>query len=177
MKMKYMNFFKTTSIKAAGLFLLVTSAFSIRTANGQNPNRERLDAYKIAFFTKRMNLTSQEAERFWPVYNEFTGQRNKLQVEKQSIMRTFNQSEGNLGEKEASDLSNKYLDILVKESSIAVDFHKKVMGVLSPAKVIRMYQAENQYRLQLLNELQQRRPVQPRNNQPLRDNQQSAVQQ
>lgn len=159
-----MNFFKSKTMKTARLILLIGFTFSISTIRAQIPARERMDAYKIAFFTRKMNLSSQEAEKFWPVYNEYTQQRNQLQMEKQTIMRTFNQSESTLSDKEISELSNKYLDILVKESAIAVDFHKKVMQILTPGKVIRMYQAENQYRLQLLNELQNRKPQMQRNN-------------
>jgi hypothetical protein len=81
-------------------------------------------------------------------------------------MRTFNQSESTLSDKEISELGDRYCEILVKESSLAVTFHKKLQEVLPPAKIIRLYQAENQYRLQLLNELQNRRPLQQRNNQP-----------
>ena len=44
--------------------------------------------------------------------------------------------------------------LLSQESALAVTFHKKLKEVLPPAKVIRFYQAENQYKAQLLNELQ-----------------------
>jgi len=40
------------------------------------------------------------------------------------------------------------------KSELAVTFHKKLKEVLSPDKVIRFYQVENQYKAQLLNELQ-----------------------
>ena len=46
------------------------------------------------------------------------------------------------------------LSAIVQESALAVTFHKKLKEVLPPAKVIRFYQAENQYKVQLLNELQ-----------------------
>jgi hypothetical protein len=161
-----MNYCKRKAMKILAAFLLMTFAFSFSMVSAQNQNRERLDAYKIALFTKRMNLTSQEAEKFWPVYNEYQNQRTQLQVEKQTIMRTFNQSESTLSDKEISELGDRYCEILVKESSLAVTFHKKLQEVLPPAKIIRLYQAENQYRLQLLNELQNRRPLQQRNNQP-----------
>ena len=31
---------------------------------------EKLTAYKIAFFTRNLDLTPAEAEKFWPVYND-----------------------------------------------------------------------------------------------------------
>lgn len=158
-----MNFFSITAMKTRITVLITLFAFSLSMVTAQNPNRERLDAYKIAFFTKKMNLTPQEAEKFWPVYNEHQNQRNQLQVEKQTLMKTFNQGESTLSDQQMTELGNKYCEILVKESEIAVAFHKKLQEILPPAKVIRLYQAENQYRLQLLNELQDKRQVQQRN--------------
>jgi len=43
---------------------------------------------------------------------------------------------------------------MVQESSLAVTFHSKLKKLLPPAKVIRFYQVENQYKIQLLKELQ-----------------------
>lgn len=43
------------------------------TAAGQDEQREagRLQAYKIAFLTKKLNLTPDEAQKFWPIYNKY----------------------------------------------------------------------------------------------------------
>ena len=61
--------------------------------NAQNPNLEKFSTYKIGFFTKKMNLTSQEAEKFWPVYNDYQKQKNLIQREKIMLIRDFNQNE------------------------------------------------------------------------------------
>lgn len=158
-----MNYYKIKAMKREATLIIAAIAISFSLVSAQNPNRERLDAYKIAFFTKRMNLTSQEAEKFWPVYNENQNQRNQLQTEKQTLMRTFNQGESTMSDQQITELGNKYCEILVKESDLAVTFHKKLQDILPPAKIIRLYQAENQYRLQLLKELQDRRPLQQGN--------------
>jgi hypothetical protein len=126
----------------------------------QNTNLEKLNNYKIGFFTKKLNLTSQEAEKFWPVYNEYQVQRNQIQLEKIKINRTFNQNESSLSDKQLEEMGDRYVDLLVQESGLAVTFHKKLKTVLTPAKVIMYYQAENQYKVQLLNELQNQRQQQ-----------------
>lgn len=38
-----------------------------------NPGKfqERMQALKIAFITKALNLTSDEAQKFWPIYNAY----------------------------------------------------------------------------------------------------------
>ena len=43
----------------------------------QRPNRQPgggLQALKIAFITKRLNLSPEEAEKFWPIYNRYTAE-------------------------------------------------------------------------------------------------------
>jgi hypothetical protein len=145
------------------LFLsLIMVLIPVLKTKSQNPDREKLNAYKIAFFTKRLNLTSQEAERFWPVYNEYQERRNEIQKERLLLFRSVNQNSENLTEKEISDDGDKLVSLQLKEANLALEFHKKFKEILKPIKVLRLYQAENQYRLQLLKELQERRPI--RNN-------------
>ena len=120
----------------------------------QNTNFEKLNDYKIAFFTRKLNLTSPEAEKFWPVYNEYQKQKKLIQQEKVSLMRDFNQNESTLNDNQLAEIGDKLIACIVQESSLAVTFHKKLKEVLPPAKVIRLYQAENQFKAQLLKELQ-----------------------
>jgi hypothetical protein len=118
---------------------------------------EKLNNYKIGFFTKKLDLSSSEAEKFWPVYNDYQTQRNVIQLEKMKINRTFNQGENSLSDSQLSKMGDQYVDCLVQESTLAVSFHQKLKEVLPPAKVIKYYQAENQYKAELLNELQNMR--------------------
>lgn len=136
---------------------ILTVLFFTMNIAAQNANLEKLNAYKIGFLTKRLNLTSKEAEKFWPVYNEYQDDRSKIQVERQEINRNFSQNELNMTDKEMTEAADKLIGLEVREASITQEFHNKIKGVLPPVKVIRLYQAENQYRLQLLKELQERR--------------------
>jgi hypothetical protein len=137
----------------------ILATFCAMNISAQNANRQRLDAYKIAFFTKRLNLTSKEAEKFWPLYNEYQDNKNKIQLERQELNKYFNQNELNMSEREMIEAGDKLITLEVREAALAQEFHNKIKTVLSPVKVLRLYQAENQYRLQLLKELQERREV------------------
>jgi hypothetical protein len=123
-------------------------------SEAQTTNLEKLNNYKIGFFTKKLDLSSEEAEKFWPVYNDYQSQRNTIQLEKLKINRNFNLNESSLSDKQLTEMGDKFVDYLVQESDLSVEFHKKLKEVLPPAKVIRYYQAEAQYKAQLLNELQ-----------------------
>ena len=37
----------------------------------QERGKERIKAYKTAYITQELDLSSKEAEKFWPVYNEY----------------------------------------------------------------------------------------------------------
>jgi paraquat-inducible protein B len=140
-----------------GIFILSILLFvPIAKISAQGQNLEKLNAYKIGFFTKRLDLSSAEAEKFWPVYNDYQDQKTRIQFEKNMIIRRFNQSAGTLSDSQLSEMGDKLAATIVQESALAVTFHNKLKEVLPPAKVIRFYQAENQYKVQLLNELQGR---------------------
>ena len=162
-----MNIYNFEAMKKVVIVLLIILVFPVIRLAAQNPNLEKLNNYKIGFFTKRLNLTSEEAEKFWPVYNEYQGKRNLIQLEKMKINRNFNQNGSTLSDNQLVEMGDKYVDCLVQESALAVAFHKKLREVLSPSKVIMYYQAENQYKAQLLNELQsvrQQQKVRPGRN-------------
>jgi len=141
-------------MKKIVIILFIMLMFPFLRSSAQNPNLEKLNNYKIGFFTKKLNLTSEEAEKFWPVYNDYQSQRNSIQIDKLKLNRNFNQNESSLSNSQLEEIGDKYVDCLVRESTLAVSFHKKLKEVLPPAKVIMYYQAENQYKIQLLNELQ-----------------------
>jgi hypothetical protein len=156
--MKYMNTYKFEIMKRGILVFVVLMTIPVIRISAQNPNIERLNTYKIAFFTKRLNLTSLEAERFWPVYNDFQEKRISIQQERGSLNRNINQNSATMSEKELSETGDKMISLQIKEANLSLEFHKKFKEILPPLKVIRLYQAENQYRITLLNELQDRKP-------------------
>jgi hypothetical protein len=161
--MKSILNFRPEDMKKGGILLILLAAFPLVQLKAQNPNlnpnMEKLNAYKIAFFTRRLNLTSQEAEKFWPVYNEFQDKRNSILLQRQALNRNINQNELNMSEKEMIEASDKHVSLLVQEAVLAQEYHKKFREILSPQKILRLYQAENQYRLLLLNEIKDKQII------------------
>lgn len=150
-----MNSYKFWTMKKGIIFLLFAITIPLSALKAQNPNLEKFSTYKIGFFTKKMNLTSQEAEKFWPVYNDYQKQRNLIQRDKIMLIRGFNLNESTLDDRQLTEMGDKLIKDISDESSLAVAFHKKIKEILPPAKVIKYYQAENQYKIQLLKELQE----------------------
>ena len=142
--------------------MLATTAALNAQGQGQGMGQgmgdnEKLTAYKIAFFTQRLDLTPAEAEKFWPLYNDFSARRNKLQLDRLSLMRYAAQNEANMSNDELSSTADKLAGSFSDEAGLVVSFNNDLKKVLPPAKIIRLYQVENQYKQQLLRELNQRR--------------------
>lgn len=58
------------------LFILLLSIGIITTAAAQNNNNNKvnIEALKIAYITKQLNLTAEEAQSFWPLHNSYVNE-------------------------------------------------------------------------------------------------------
>lgn len=164
--MKSMKSYNFKAMKRGILFLLSLMILSALTVKAQNQNRERLNAYRIAFFTQKLDLSPREAEKFWPVYNDYQERKTQIQAERVKLTRLFNQTGASMSDRELTELGDKYIGLEVTEASLSMEFYKMMKEILPPTKIFKYYQAENQYKLLLLNELQDRR--QERLNSPQR---------
>jgi len=153
-----MNFYKPEAMKMKSVTILVILVLTSSMVLSQNPNQEKLNAYKIAFFTRKLNLTPGEAEKFWPLYNEYQNKKMQIQKERVQLNRRVNQEGATLSEQELIAAADKLIELQVVETELAVTFHQHLKGALPPAKVIKVYQAENQFRMQLLKQIQERNP-------------------
>ena len=73
------------------LLILLSAAIAVDAiAQDEQIEGGRLQAYKIAFLTKKLNLSPEEAQRFWPIYNKYEtelraarieGRRNNKEIE------------------------------------------------------------------------------------------------
>src|ERR1035437_4885758 len=64
--------------------------------------KEKMESMKIAFLTQKLDLTPDEAQKFWPVYNEFQKKREELRKKRREEIKS---AKGNL-----DSLSDKQID-------------------------------------------------------------------
>ena len=151
---------KTSTMKRIILFGLIITAFILpQKLMSQAGNMDRMDSYKIAFFTRRLNLTPAEAEKFWPLYNEYDNKRIKLQQERAATIRQVNQNENRMSDAELIKAADRLVALQVEEAALTEALHKRLKEILPPVKVLRVYQAENMFRNQLLNDLRENRDI------------------
>ena len=65
------------------LICLISTVTSAQSENNiSNQKKENREALKIAFFTAKMNLNTEESSVFWPVLNEMKNELKDLKNER-----------------------------------------------------------------------------------------------
>lgn len=136
--------------KAVIAILFLTSV--VQMAWAQRSAQERIEAFKVAFFTQKLQLTTEEARAFWPLYNEYERERELLRQQ----MKTSTRPELMSDEALRAHLYRQ-LDTEVRLVELRREYFEKFMEVLPLRKVALILQVERQFKRKLLEELRQRR--------------------
>jgi len=124
------------------------------TAKAQDDDRaDRFRAQRVSFLTERMKLSSTEAQRFWPVYNEYSEKRDKINIEKIKLNRYVSQFANSINDKEANELADKFILLEKQDVQLREDYHKKFTSIVSARKVLLLYQGETQFKAYLLKQI------------------------
>src|SRR4029077_4442534 len=112
---------------------------------------DKIEALRIAWISQQLNLTPEEAQKFWPVYNAY---RNDLQT----LRKNFKPGEGQLTAEEQLDFEQKKLDLKKK-------YKTEFEGALGKGKLNQLYGLEEKFH-QKLKELREERQQMRGNNPP-----------
>lgn len=139
------------------LLLLFVSTVSF--SQGFRGKKEKVKALKVAYITDELNLTTEEAQRFWPIYNAFVDKQAELRHEKmKAILDRFEPgSVEKLSEKDASSLLVQMEIIEETLFALRKKFIKELQSVLPAKKIIRLKKAEDDFNRQLLRQMRDNR--------------------
>ncbi|UGS24792.1 sensor of ECF-type sigma factor [Flavobacterium channae] len=138
------------------IFLLI-SAFSF--SQNHKEKREKVKALKVAYITEKLELTTEEAQKFWPIYNAFDDEQAELRYEKmKAILDRF--KPGNvekLSEKEASALLVQMEKIEESLYNLRKKFIKDLQNVISAKKIIKLKKTEEDFNRELIKQIREKR--------------------
>jgi hypothetical protein len=107
-------------------------------------------AEKIAYFTDIIDLTANEAQVFWPVYNEYEKMKWELVKERREIDDSLKEFLTKMNDEEFIELSKKIASFHSKEGKLDEEYNEKFLKILPPEKVIKLYMAELHFRNNML---------------------------
>lgn len=115
------------------------------------PDRKEIEAQFIAFITKQLELTPEESQKFWPVYNKYQDEMKEIRKERRDMMREGR--DGERTEKELDALMLKNFDFKEKEVNIERRYHGEFKAVLPIKKIGKLYIAEEEFKRHLLGKM------------------------
>lgn len=111
-------------------------------------------AEKVAFLTLEVGLTPEEAQAFWPVYNQIETEKDEAMFAMIKAYKEMHKAiEEKKGDKEISVLLDKYLEAQKKLNDIENGISARYKAVLPVEKVAKLYVAEEEFRRQQIRKL------------------------
>ncbi len=136
------------------LFLLLL-LLSVPALAQKDNIREKIKAQRIAFITQKLALTPDEAQKFWPVYNQFTDELDRVKKDMNKLRRSTNENLMSMNDKEVE----KALEDDILNQQKITDLHRKYQAelkkVIPARKIALLYKAEHDFKLTLLKRMKQ----------------------
>ena len=121
----------------------LTSAGEDKPADNMEILRESVLANKKLVIAENMKLTSSEAEKFWPVYEDYQKELGKIANQKLDLIEKYAKNYQTMTDELAIELLDKYMSIEAQRLALQSVFVPKFKKVLPPIKVTRYFQCEN----------------------------------
>jgi hypothetical protein len=145
-----------TMLKIFMMLMLASPSFAQEDQDDINQNekmRDKVKAARAAFITERLELSPDEAEKFWPVYREYSDKRQSL---RHLLM------DARKSKKNGSELLELDLKLRQQELDLEKHYSERFLKTISAEKVIKLREAEDDFKKLVLRQIQKRRHQQER---------------
>lgn len=144
------------------LVMLLFSVLICQVGLAQPPQpgpevREEIESMRIAFFTRKLQLSPDEAKVFWPVFNSYTDEMNTLRKEHGKKMRSSQEKLDNMSATEIEKLADEEIAFGQQELDVRKKYHAQFKQILPAKKVVMLYHAEDEFKRELIGRLRDRK--------------------
>lgn len=137
------------------ILIFVLGAAGMASAQGDDDLPEdgsRVESLRVAFITRYLQLDPKEAETFWPLYNEYREEQQKIRKQHRA-----NRDWLSMDDQQLEDALDQQLQLEQEELLLKQRFFKQLKGVLPIRKVAMLLKAESEFKKRLLQEIRSRR--------------------
>ena len=121
--------------------------------------QDQIKAIKVAFITNELNLTSNEAAKFWPIYNTFEDKQLEVRKTKLkgSLHRMNDEKLDNLTENEATLILSQMESAEEDLFQLKKKFNLDIRAILPAAKILKLKKSEDNFNRKLLQQFKEKR--------------------
>jgi hypothetical protein len=128
-------------------YIVLFSALSL-CSFAQGGKKEKIEALRVAFITEQLDLTTDESQKFWPLYNEYQDKLKAARREFKALPTSF------ANDKEAQEYLDAELLFKQRELSLYKEYFDKFKKILPVKKVAQLRKAEEDFKKELVRQLQ-----------------------
>ncbi len=129
------------------ILFCLSSNLLISQNNNSNNKRENRQAIKIAFFTQKIDLNSEESQSFWPIINEMEKEIKEIKNKNShGRMLLKDKKLDDLTEKELEDIMDLRLLVSKEIIDLKIKYHEKIKQVLPIKKLAKYYEANKEFK-------------------------------
>ncbi len=116
-------------------------------------HKEKIKSHKIAFLTDKLDLSPDEAEKFWPIYNEHETKVENSQKEFREKTRDIAENLQNLTDDEAEEFVYARLNQEQNMLNLKKEFINELNQILPSKKILLLMEAEREFKIELMKRL------------------------
>jgi Spy/CpxP family protein refolding chaperone len=140
-------------LSLAALLLVLAPAAHAQSGLGGGGARKgqrlgQLENAKIAFITTRVSLTQDQAQKFWPLYNEFSARRRELN--RSGRLLRHDVTDG-MTDSQIRDNFTQAFAMRQQELNLEKEYFDKFQKVISLRQVAQLFQAERDFTKEVIN--------------------------
>ena len=142
------------------LILLIT--LSSNSFAQDNDRQDRIKALKIAFITERLQLTETEAQKFWPIYNAFEAENQKLR--KKNVGKFRKTDFESISEQDAKMHLKEMMETDAMRNQLKQEFVNDLLEILPAKKILTLKATEDAFNRRMMEQFKKRREGLKKNN-------------
>lgn len=148
------------------LFVMMLSGLAFAAQAQNDEARQRIESAKIALISERLGLSPEDAQQFWPIYNEYSRKRRENHREFAEARRRFNPETAT--EEETKAMLELGQRVKERQLDLEKEYSNRMLKVLDSKQLMSLHNAERDFKKMLLDRLDQRRRQQQNSNEQLR---------
>ena len=136
-------------------FMVFTISLNAQETQSKLDKEQELKSQKIAFFTNKIGLTPEEAQIFWPIYNDYWAKKNKIIADRKEKMTYFADHSENMSNDEMIKYADQYIRYEMELAELLDEYHKEFKKILPINKVMKIYLADYEFKTYLLKKIRE----------------------
>jgi hypothetical protein len=141
------------------LFILFLISLSSFAQSFLEEKKEKINALKVGFITSELDLTAEEATKFWPIYNAYDDKQFEIRHQKMKAFKNRMDADiEKMSEKEAATFLAQMENTEDELYQLRKKFVANLKGVLPSVKIIKLKKAEDNFNRKLLQQYRNKGP-------------------